>query len=112
MAGSPRVLVVCPDLLQSDLLMAELTDVGLDATPAFTADEALGLLADRPFDAVVLSEELDEGVVGLVRWMGKRHRGLVVTLPERREGDDAIAEVPEAGVVAKLVAALGRGAGP
>lgn len=103
-----RVLLVCPDLHQNDLLMAELTDSGIDATPAFSADEALGLLADRNYDAIILAEDIEDGMVGLLRWMSKRHRGIVVTLPERRDDpvDEVIAEQAEAGVVARLVATL------
>jgi len=106
--GAPRVLVVCADLVQSDRIMDELTAVGLEGTPAFSADEALGLLADHRYEAVVLSEDIDEGMVGLLRWMGKRHRGVVVTLPEKREGEgeEELAERAEAGVVARLVAGL------
>jgi DNA-binding response OmpR family regulator len=105
---SPRVLVVCADLRQSDQIMNELVDAGLDATPAFTADEALGQLADFRFEAVVLAEDIDDGMVGLLRWMGKRHKGLVVTLPERRDEavDGEVAERAEAGVLARLVATL------
>jgi DNA-binding response OmpR family regulator len=107
--SAPRVLVVCADLRQSDLIMNELIDAGLDATPAFTADEALGLLADHRYEAVVLAEDLEDGMVGLLRWMGKRHKGVVVTLPERKgeDADEAVSETAEAGVVARLVATLG-----
>lgn len=109
--SAPRVLVVCHDLLQNDRIMDELTAVGLEGTPAFSADEALGLLADHKYEAVVLSEDIDEGMVGLLRWMGKRHKGVVVTLPEKREHeiDETLAARAEAGVVAKLVAALHLG---
>lgn len=109
-----RVLLVCPDLRQNDLLMSELTDAGLDATPAFTADEALGLLADRRYDAIVLAEDIEEGMVGLLRWMSKKHRGIVVTLAARIDDpvDDVIAEEAEAGVVARLVATLGAAQTP
>lgn len=111
--SGPRVLVVCADLQQSDRMMDELAAVGMEGTPAFSADEALGLLSGHTYEAVVLAEDIEDGVVALLRGLGKRHHGLLVTLPERRHEplDEELAERAEATVVAHLLSALGAASG-
>jgi hypothetical protein len=67
------------------------------------------MLADETYDAVVLAESVDDGMAGFLTWLGRRHKGIVVTVPEPQEGGDPLAEASGAGAVAKLVVALGVG---
>ena len=117
-ARAHRVLVACSHIERSDDLLAELTDLGLDPTPAFTAAEAVGLLSTDAFDALLLDEGLGEGMAGLLWWVGQKFQGVVVMLPERgeefgvlRKGLLQTAEIGAASSLALALAATGRGAG-
>ena len=105
-----RVLVVSSHLPRSDRIIGELTEVGLEPTPAFSAGEAVGLLSSEPFEALVIDEGLEEGIGSLLRWVGEKYKGVVVSLPALESSpidDDAIEDWADEGLAASLVLALG-----
>jgi len=78
----PRVLVVCSDISQSDRIVEELSEIGLEPSPAFSAGEAVGRLVRESFDAVVVDQRVEEGMPNLRRWLKAKYSGVVVLLPE------------------------------
>jgi hypothetical protein len=76
------VLLVCADLERSDRIVSELDEHDVDPLAVYSVGEAVGILSREPFEAVVVDEDLEEGLAGLREWLKAKFRGAVVFLDE------------------------------
>jgi len=98
MREGAKVLVVASDVYSNDRLVGELLELGFDPTPVFSVEEAVALLGNEHFDALLVQEGIAETSEPLRRWLKAHFRGVVVFV-HSYDHDEAGEKAAEAAVL-------------